>query len=190
MPKKISFQVISPTAHIDVGIMMGSGSDIPIMVKAKNILDKFEIPYDAKIGSAHRTPDDVDEIVKDWIERGCKVIIAGAGWAAHLAGAIAGKTVIPIAAVPIASSPLNGIDALLATVQMPPGIPVATVAVNCADNAAYLAVQIIATTKRELQEKLFNDRTRMAIKIRDESYELATNKVWNDFDENGQPKKK
>ena len=125
---------------------MGSGSDIPVMEEAIQVLEKFDVPYEIRILSAHRTPDESAAYAKELAGRGIKVLIAGAGWAAHLAGAAAAQTTIPVIGVPIDSSPLNGMDALLATVQMPPGIPVATMAIGKggAYNAAVFAVQILS----------------------------------------------
>ena len=129
-----------------VGVLMGSASDKEIMAGCVAMLVELDIPHEVRILSAHRTPKATCEYAASAAERGLEVIIAGAGWAAHLAGVVAGHTLLPVIGVPIDSSPLNGLDALLATVQMPPGIPVATVALGQggAKNAAILAAQILA----------------------------------------------
>jgi 5-(carboxyamino)imidazole ribonucleotide mutase len=135
-----------------VSIIMGSTSDLPVMEKAAKFFEEMEIPFEINALSAHRTPDQVEAFAKGAEERGIKVIIAGAGMAAHLCGVIAAMTPIPVIGVPIKAS-LDGMDALLAIVQMPPGIPVATVAINGALNAGILAAQMIATGDEELREK-------------------------------------
>jgi phosphoribosylaminoimidazole carboxylase PurE protein len=129
-----------------VGVIMGSTSDREVMQACTDQLQDLEIPYEVKVLSAHRTPKQTQKYAESASERGLEVLIAGAGWAAHLAGVIAANTTLPVIGVPIDSSPLNGMDALLATVQMPPGIPVATVALGKggARNAAVLAAQILA----------------------------------------------
>lgn len=128
-----------------VSIIMGSTSDLDIMKKAAGLLDEFKIPFEINALSAHRTPEAVEEFSKNAAGRGIKVIIAGAGMAAHLPGVIAANTTVPVIGVPIKST-LEGMDALLAIVQMPPGIPVATVGINASLNAAILAVQILSFT--------------------------------------------
>jgi len=127
-----------------VAIVMGSESDRSIMESASRVLDEAGVGYDTIVLSAHRTPERLREYVTALEERGVQVVIAGAGWAAHLAGFIASYTLLPVIGVPISSSPLKGLDALFSTVQMPPGVPVATVAVDCAQNAACLAIRILA----------------------------------------------
>ena len=144
---------------------MGSDSDLPIMKKAGEVLEEFGIEYEMKVLSAHRTPYDTYEYAKNAHLRGIKVIIAGAGGAAHLAGAVAGNSPLPIIGVPIQSKSLDGLDSLLSTVQMPPGVPVATVAIDGAKNAGLLAVQIIATS----DERLFNKYVEYKVKIAEES---------------------
>ncbi|MEN6438399.1 MAG: 5-(carboxyamino)imidazole ribonucleotide mutase [Syntrophobacter sp.] len=150
-----------------VVIVMGSASDIPVMENAFRVLEKFKVPFEARILSAHRTPDESAVYFKGLVERGVKVIIAGAGWAAHLAGAAAANTTIPVIGVPIDSSPLNGMDALFATVQMPPGIPVATMAVGKggAYNAAVFAVQILSLMDTDLTARLDAFKKKMADEI-------------------------
>ena len=146
-----------------VGIIMGSDSDMTIMREACTTLDAFGIGYEVIIASAHRTPARAARWAESAQERGLKVIIAGAGWAAHLAGVIAAGTLLPVIAVPIDSSPLNGLDALLSMVQMPAGIPVATMAIGKggARNAALFAVQILATADSALVKKLADYRLTM-----------------------------
>ncbi|MBW1768950.1 MAG: 5-(carboxyamino)imidazole ribonucleotide mutase [Deltaproteobacteria bacterium] len=139
-----------------VGVVMGSSSDAEVMQGCIDILKEFEIPHEIRVLSAHRTPDQTREYTESAIDRGLEVIIAGAGWAAHLAGFMAAHTTLPVIGIPIDSSPLKGIDALLSTVQMPPGIPVATVALGKggAKNAAILAAQILALKYPNIAERL------------------------------------
>ena len=141
-----------------VGIIMGSDSDLPIVKKAVGILKEFDIPYEVHVYSAHRTPDAVRNFVTAAKDSGFGVLIAAAGMAAHLAGVIASFTVLPVIGIPCESGSFKGMDALLATVQMPTGIPVATVAVNGGANAALLAAQILATEDQSLYEKLVAKR--------------------------------
>ena len=135
-----------------VSIIMGSTSDWPVMEKAAKLFDEMEIPFEVNALSAHRTPEKVEEFAKNAEQRGIKVIIAAAGMAAHLPGVIAASTALPVIGVPIKAS-LDGMDALLAIVQMPPGIPVATVGINASLNSALLAVQIIAASDSNIAEK-------------------------------------
>ena len=146
-----------------VAILMGSDSDLPVMRSTLEVLDKFSIRKEVKITSAHRTPDATRAYIKDAEARGCAVFIAAAGLAAHLAGAVAATTMKPVIGVPLDAGPLSGIDALLATVQMPGGIPVGTVAVGKAGakNAAYLAAQILALQDAELAETIASERAQM-----------------------------
>ncbi|MBO5210481.1 MAG: 5-(carboxyamino)imidazole ribonucleotide mutase [Clostridia bacterium] len=137
-----------------VGIIMGSDSDLPIVQKAVDTLKSFGVPYEVHVFSAHRTPAEAKEFSVNARENGFGAIIAAAGMAAHLAGAIAANTTLPVIGIPIKSGYLNGIDALLSTVQMPSGIPVATVAIDGAVNAALLCIEIFAVTDSELAEKL------------------------------------
>lgn len=141
-----------------VGIIMGSDSDLPIIQKSVDMLDSLGIEYTVHIFSAHRTPEEAAEFTKSAKENGYGVIIAAAGMAAHLAGAVAANTTLPVIGIPCKSSVLEGMDALLSTVQMPSGIPVATVAINGGANAALLAAQILALSDDELSEKLVNMR--------------------------------
>ena len=139
-----------------VGIIMGSDSDLPVMQEATKVLKQFEIPYEIGVYSAHRSPHRTAEYVRSARERGLKIIIAGAGSSAHLAGVTAAETTLPVIGVPIDSSPLSGFDSLLSTVQMPPGVPVATMGVgkSGATNAAMFALQILALGDENLTKKL------------------------------------
>ena len=137
-----------------VGILVGSASDLPVMQQAGAILERFDIPHEIEVKSAHRNPDEVAEYVSTAEDRGLKVIICGAGMAAHLAGAVAARTVLPVIGVPIAGKHLDGMDSLLSTVMMPRGVPVATVAVDGAMNAAILAAQIIGVGDEQMRAKL------------------------------------
>ena len=136
-----------------VSIIMGSTSDLPVMEKAAKLLDEMQIPFEINALSAHRTPEAVEAFAKGAKERGLKVIIAAAGMAAALPGVIAANTTLPVIGVPVKGSVLDGVDALYSIIQMPPGIPVATVAINGAMNAAILAVQMLALSDNELAEK-------------------------------------
>lgn len=147
-----------------VSIIMGSTSDLPIMEKAAKLLNEFEIPFEMNALSAHRTPEEVEKFAKTAESRGIKAIIAAAGMAAHLPGVIAASTTVPVIGVPI-NSTLEGMDALLAIVQMPPGIPVATVGINAALNAAILAVQIIAQSDQKTAARLKEYKSSLAQKI-------------------------
>ncbi len=133
---------------------MGSDSDLPIMKEAADILDEFQISYEIKIVSAHRTPDLMYQYAKESVDRGLKVIIAGAGGAAHLPGMVASLTTLPVIGVPVQTKTLNGIDSLYSIVQMPPGIPVATVAINGAKNAGLLAAKILGISDKKIQDKV------------------------------------
>ena len=141
-----------------VGIIMGSDSDLPIIQKAVDVLKSFEVPYEVHIYSAHRTPVEARDFSVSARENGFGVLIAAAGMAAHLAGAVAANTTLPVIGIPCKGPVLDGMDALLATVQMPTGIPVATVAINGGANAALLALQILAVSDEELARKLDNKR--------------------------------
>lgn len=141
-----------------VGIIMGSDSDLPIIEKAIDILKDFSIPFEVHIYSAHRTPEKAIEFSKNAEKNGFGVIIAAAGMAAHLAGVIAANTILPVIGIPCKSQNLEGIDALLSTVQMPSGIPVATVAINGGVNAALLSIEILAVNDKELSKKLKEKR--------------------------------
>jgi 5-(carboxyamino)imidazole ribonucleotide mutase len=145
-----------------VGILCGSASDLPVLQRAGAILERFEIPHEIRVLSAHRSPDQVDEYARMAEERGLVAIICGAGKAAHLAGAVAARTVLPVIGVPVGSDSLGGADALYATVQMPRGVPVATVAIDGADNAAILAAQILAVRDPEIRKRLHEFKESLA----------------------------
>ena len=160
-----------------VGIIMGSDSDLPVMSEAAKILDEFKISYELTIVSAHRTPDRMIDYAKNSVEKGLKVIIAGAGGSAHLPGMIASLTPLPVIGIPIKTKYLNGLDSLLSIVQMPPGVPVATVAINGGKNAGLLALSIIGSKNREIlnkvknyKEKLKKDITAKAFKLENIKY--------------------
>ena len=155
-----------------VGIIMGSDSDLPIVSKAIAVLKELEIPFEAHVYSAHRTPEQVDAFVSSAKEKGFGAIIAFAGMAAHLAGAVAARTVLPVIGVPCKSTNLDGLDALLSTVQMPSGIPVATVAIDGGANAALLAAQILSTADEALYAKLKAKRDADAQKVLKKDAEL------------------
>jgi len=157
-----------------ISILMGSKSDYEIMKEAVKIIEKFQIPYEVIITSAHRTPERTHNYVKDAEKRGAKVFICGAGMAAHLAGVVASLTTRPVLGVPMPSGMMDGLDALLSTVQMPGGMPVATLAVGKAGakNAAYLALQILANSDEELRAKLEEDRVAQAKKVEMDSKEV------------------
>jgi len=156
-----------------VSIIMGSTSDLKIMEGAANILDEFEIPFEINALSAHRTPERVEVYAKSAQQRGIKVIIAGAGMAAHLPGVIAAMTPLPVIGVPI-NATLDGMDSLLSIVQMPPGIPVATVGINGARNAGILAVQMMALGDKELAERIKKFKENLKEKIVKANEELTT----------------
>lgn len=137
-----------------VGIIMGSDSDLPVMSEAAKVMEEFDIPYEITVVSAHRTPQKMYDYAKTAKERGLKVIIAGAGGAAHLPGMTAAITSLPVIGVPVKTKTLNGVDSLYSIVQMPGGIPVATVAINGAKNAGLLAVQIIGSFDNKISEKI------------------------------------
>ena len=148
-----------------IAIIMGSDSDLPVVEKAAQTLREYGVPFEMRVMSAHRTPDIVREFIGSAREQGFGAIIAAAGKAAHLAGAAAANTTLPVIGIPIKSSTLDGLDALLSTVQMPSGMPVATVAIDGAQNAALLAIQMLAITEPELAQKLSDARAKAAAKI-------------------------
>jgi 5-(carboxyamino)imidazole ribonucleotide mutase len=155
-----------------VGILMGSDSDLPVMEKAAEVLKEMGVPYEMDISSAHRLPEKTAEYAKSARGRGIEVIIAGAGMAAHLAGVIASHTTLPVIGVPLKSGALNGVDALYSTVQMPSGIPVATVAIDGAKNAAYLACSILSIKYPEIADRLESYRERTRQELMKKSEEL------------------
>ena len=160
-------------AKVDVAIMMGSKSDLETMRPAAKVAEAMGLAVEVRVLSAHRTPDETAAYVKDANRRGVKAFICGAGGAAHLAGAVAGHTTRPVIAVPIANGALSGFDALLAMVQMPPGMPVATVAVNGAENAGLLAAQIAATADPEVAKKLVAEREGRRKKVLESDAEVS-----------------
>mgnify|MGYP001693669657 CR=1 FL=1 len=151
---------------------MGSDSDFGVMSKAISVLKKFEIPVEVHVYSAHRTPEKVAEFASNAKDNGFGVIIAGAGMAAALAGVVAGHTTLPVIGVPLKSNALEGIDALLSTVMMPSGIPVATVAIDGSKNAAYLAAQILAISDEELAKKVLESRQKQSAAVLAKDQEL------------------
>jgi phosphoribosylamine---glycine ligase len=159
-----------------VGIVMGSDSDFEIMQEAASVLKKFGVPYEMTVASAHRSPQRASEYAKTALERGIRVIIAGAGHAAHLAGAMSAYTILPIIGVPIDSSCLKGLDSLLSTVQMPPGIPVATVSIGKpgAGNAGILALQILAISDATLQNKLLDYKKKLADQVEEKAKKIES----------------
>ncbi len=148
-----------------IGIVMGSDSDLPVVEKAFSVLDEYGVGYDVRVLSAHRTPAEAKEFAASARENNIGVIIAAAGKAAHLAGAMAANTTLPVIGIPVKSSTLDGLDALLSTVQMPQGLPVATVAIDGAANAALLAVQMLAISEPALAEKLDEARAEAASRV-------------------------
>ncbi len=155
-----------------IGIVMGSDSDLETMKQAAKVCEEFEVGYEIRVLSAHRTPHDATDYASQAVERGLKVIIAGAGGAAHLAGVVAGHTPLPVIGVPIKSAALNGQDSLLSIVQMPAGVPVATVAIDGARNAGLLAVQILATSSAGLLERFQAFKAELVEKTRDKDRRL------------------
>lgn len=155
-----------------VAILMGSDSDFGVMSKAVSVLKEFGIPVEVHVYSAHRTPEKVAEFATNAKDNGFGVIIAGAGMAAALAGVVAGHTTLPVIGVPLKSNVLEGVDALLSTVMMPSGIPVATVAIDGSKNAAYLAAQILAISDDELAKKVFENRQKQSAAVLVKDQEL------------------
>ena len=160
---------------LKVSIVMGSETDLPVMEEAANTLKSFGVAHEVVITSAHRAPDMTCEFARNASKRGVKVIIAGAGYSAHLAGVIAAQTIVPVIGVPLAVSPLQGVDSLLAMGQMPGGIPVATVTIGKAGakNAALLAVEILALGDPKLNKKLLDFRAKMASDVKEKSEKLC-----------------
>lgn len=156
-----------------VAIIMGSDSDLPVVSKAADILSDYGVPFEVHVFSAHRTPEQAGDFARSAIDNGFGVIIAAAGKAAHLAGAIAANTVLPVIGIPIKASALEGMDALLSTVQMPAGIPVATVAIDGAANAALLAVQILAVSDADLSARLISERKKAAKTVLEKDREIS-----------------
>ncbi len=158
-----------------IGILMGSESDLPIMEKAEEVLKEMGVSYEMEISSAHRLPEKTARYAKAARNRGVEVLIAGAGMAAHLAGVLASHTTLPVVGVPIKSGALNGADALYSTVQMPPGVPVATVGIDGAKNAAYLACEILSIKYPEMVKRLedFRSRTRKSLEEKSKAIKKA-----------------
>lgn len=156
-----------------VAIIMGSDSDLPVVKKAVDVLREYEVPFEVHVLSAHRTPEQAKTFASLAAENGFGVMIAAAGKAAHLAGAIAANTVLPVIGIPIKASVLDGMDALLSTVQMPAGIPVATVAIDGAANAALLAIQILAVNDAELTAKLLSARSAAAREVLEKDRKIS-----------------
>jgi len=162
-----------PTSPL-VGILMGSDTDLPVMVEVSRTLEKFGIPYEMEVCSAHRSPGRTHEYASAAAGRGIKVLIVGAGGAAHLAGVVASVTSLPVIGVPLATTPLNGMDSLLAIVQMPAGIPVATMAIDKAGatNAAILAAQILGTSDPKMAERLKGHKEDLARSVQEKNSRL------------------
>lgn len=157
-----------------VGIIMGSDSDLEVMSEAAKILDEFAVPYELTVVSAHRTPDRLYEYSNSAMQKGIKVIIAGAGGAAHLPGMVAAITLLPVIGVPIKTKSMDGLDSLLSIAQMPPGIPVATVAINGAKNAGILAASILGTNDPALQKKVADYKETLKKDVEDKAGKLET----------------
>lgn len=153
-------------------VIMGSNSDFPVVKSALSELKKYGVEFECRVMSAHRTPAEAAEFASNARDNGFGVIICAAGMAAHLAGVVAGHTTLPVIGIPMKSAALEGMDALLATVMMPPGVPVATVGINGAKNAAVLAVQMLAVSDEELAEKLLAEKNKMAESVREKDAEL------------------
>ena len=154
-------------------IIMGSDSDLPVVSKAADVLSDYGVPFEVHVFSAHRTPEQAGDFARNAIDNGFGVIIAAAGKAAHLAGAIAANTVLPVIGIPIKASSLEGMDALLSTVQMPAGIPVAAVAIDGAANAALLAVQILAVSDGDLSARLISERKKAEEAVLNKDREIS-----------------
>jgi phosphoribosylaminoimidazole carboxylase PurE protein len=159
-----------------IGIIMGSDSDASVMGEATKVLKQFEVPYEIGVYSAHRSPHRTLQYVQGARERGLKIIIAGAGSSAHLAGVTAAETTLPVIGVPIDSSPLTGFDSLMSTVQMPPGVPVATMGVgkSGATNAAILAIQILALSDHALQKKIVDYKAKLEVTVAEKSKKVSS----------------
>ncbi len=160
-----------------VGILMGSDSDLTVMEKAAEVLKEMDVPFEMDISSAHRLPEKTINYAKTARQRGIEVLIAGAGMSAHLAGVLASHTTLPVIGVPIKSGALNGVDALYSTVQMPPGIPVATVGIDGAKNAAFLACEILSIKYPEIAKRLEDYRERMKNEMEEKSKRLKEEKT-------------
>ena len=155
-----------------VSVVMGSDSDLPVMKDAFEVLEEFNVSFEVLVLSAHRSPEETTKFAKNALNRGVKVIISGAGGAAHLAGVIAAHFPLPVIGIPIKTSTLNGVDSLYSIVQMPPGIQVATVGINAAKNAGLLAVEILATENKKLQGKLKEYKKKLARSVSEKNKKL------------------
>jgi len=160
-----------------IGIVMGSDSDLPTMKAAAEVCEEFGIPYEMRIVSAHRTPIDMANYAQEAHKRGLRVIIAGAGGSAHLPGMIAAHTPLPVIGVPIRTEALQGLDSLMSIVQMPPGVPVATVAIGGAKNAALLAIQILAISDKSILQRVISYKEKLADTSREKNKQLKTSKL-------------
>jgi len=158
--------------NLEVGIVMGSDSDLEVMAEAAKILEKFNVSYEITVASAHRAPNLVHKYATEAKSRGFKVIIAGAGGAAHLAGVIASLTTLPIIGIPIKTKSLDGLDSILSTISMPPGVPVATVGINAGKNAGLLAIAILAISDKNLEKKLIAYKNKMSKEIKTKGEKL------------------
>lgn len=163
---------MSPT--LLVGIAMGSASDLPTLQPAADLLERFGVGHELRVLSAHRTPEAMAEYARSAASRGLKVLIAGAGGAAHLPGMLAANTALPVIGVPVSTTTLSGLDALLSIVQMPRGVPVATVAIGGGANAGLLAAQILAVADADLQQRLIDYKAELAATARQQDAELTT----------------
>lgn len=157
---------------IQIGIIMGSDSDLPVMQDAAKVLEDFGVAYEITVVSAHRTPDTLYSYASKATSRGIKVIIAGAGGAAHLPGMTASMTVLPVIGVPVKTKTMDGLDSLLSIAQMPPGVPVATVAVNGAKNAGLLAIQMLGMNNKKLQKKMADYKKKMNVEVKGKAKKL------------------
>lgn len=162
-----------------IAILVGSDSDLSVMAGATKILEEFSVPFIITVSSAHRSPARTVLLIETYHKNGVKVIIAAAGMAAHLAGVVAAHFPLPVIGVPLKSGALSGLDALFATVQMPPGIPVATVGIDNAQNAALLAIQILATSDKELETKIIEYKKSLAEKVEDKAKALEDKELNN-----------
>jgi len=158
-----------------VGIVMGSDSDLEVMAEAAKILEEFNVSYEITVASAHRSPEIVHQYVENTKKCGIKIIIAGAGGAAHLAGVIASLTTLPVIGIPIKTKSLYGLDSLLSTVGMPPGVPVATVGINAGKNAGLLALQMLAINDKNLENKMDSYKKKMSEEIKIKGEKLSKN---------------
>ncbi len=170
---------MTPSFKTSIGIIMGSDSDLPVMKEAAKLLDELKVSYELTIVSAHRTPDRLYNYAKNAKDKGLKVIIAGAGGAAHLPGMVASLTTVPVIGVPVKTHALNGVDSLYSIVQMPPGIPVATVAINGAKNAALLAAQMMGLTDKVLQDSIETYRKNLEKMVEQKAQQLEAMKYKN-----------